>query len=62
MCYSRIALSESESIKVLPICSPPTSGAIETIYKNQSFKEMFSWQSVHEGCSKAIQPRTETTP
>jgi hypothetical protein len=41
-CYFRIALSESESIKVLPMGSPPTSGAIEMIYRNQSFKEMFS--------------------
>jgi hypothetical protein len=40
-CYFKIALSESESIKVLPMGSPPTSGAIETSHKNQSFKELF---------------------
>jgi hypothetical protein len=42
--------------------SPPTSGAIETIHKNQSFKELFSSQPVHEGRTKAIQPRIEKLP
>jgi hypothetical protein len=42
--------------------SPPTSGAIEMIHKNQSFKELFSWQPVHEGHTKAIQSRIEKTP
>jgi hypothetical protein len=41
--------------------SPPTSGAIETIHKNQSFKEPFSLQPVHEGRTKAIQPRIENS-
>jgi hypothetical protein len=58
-CYSRIALSESKSIKVLPMGSPPTSGAIETIHKNQSFKVLFSRQPVHEGRTKEILPRVE---
>jgi hypothetical protein len=55
MCYFKIALSESESIKVLLISSPPTSGAVETIHKNQFYKELSSQQPVHEGRSKAIQ-------
>jgi hypothetical protein len=41
--------------------SPATSGAIETIHKNQSFKELFSRQPVHKGRTKAILPRIEKT-
>jgi hypothetical protein len=39
--------------------SPPTSGAIEMIHKNHSFKELFSWQPVHKGRTKVILPRVE---
>jgi hypothetical protein len=39
--------------------SPPTSGAIEMIHKNQSFKELLSQQPVQEGRTKAIQPQIE---
>jgi hypothetical protein len=59
-CYFKIALSESESIKVLLISSPPTSGAVVTIHKNQFYKELPSRQPVQEGRSKAIQSRIET--
>jgi hypothetical protein len=45
---------------VLFINSPPTSGAVETIHKNQCYKELFSRQPVQEGRSKAIQSRIET--
>jgi hypothetical protein len=37
--------------------SPPTSGAIKMIHKNQSFKELLSQQPVQKGRAKAIQPR-----
>jgi hypothetical protein len=39
--------------------SPPTSGAIKMIHKNQSFKELFSQQPVQKGRTKAIQPQIE---
>jgi hypothetical protein len=56
-CYFRIALSESESIKVLSTGSPPASGVSKMIQKNQSFKELLSQQPVQKGRAKAIQPR-----
>jgi hypothetical protein len=37
--------------------SPPTSGAIEMIHKNQLFKELLSQRPVQKGRTKAIQPR-----
>jgi hypothetical protein len=42
--------------------SPPTSGVIKTIHKNQYFKELLSLQPVHKGRTKAIQPRIEKLP
>jgi predicted SprT family Zn-dependent metalloprotease len=39
--------------------SPPTSGAIKMIHKNQSFKELLSQPPVQKGRAKAIQPRIE---
>jgi hypothetical protein len=41
--------------------SPPTSGAIEMIHKNQSFKELLSQRPVQKGRTKAIQPRIENS-
>jgi hypothetical protein len=41
--------------------SPPTSGAIEMIHKNQSFKELLSQRPVQKGRMKAIQPRIENS-
>jgi hypothetical protein len=56
-CYPRIAHSESECIKVLPKGSPPTSGAVKMIHKNQSIKELPSRQPVRKGRAKAIRSR-----
>jgi hypothetical protein len=60
-CYPRIAHSESECIKVLLKSSPPTSGAIKMIHKNQCFKELFSWQPIRKGHIKASQSQIEET-
>jgi hypothetical protein len=43
----------------IPMGSPPTSGVIKMIHKNQSFKELLSQQPVQKGRTKAIQPRIE---
>jgi hypothetical protein len=39
--------------------SPPTSGAIKMIHKNQSFKELLPQQPVQKGRTKVIQLRIE---
>jgi hypothetical protein len=41
--------------------SPPTSGAIEMIHKNQSFKELLSQRPIQKGRTKAIQPGIENS-
>jgi hypothetical protein len=58
-CCLRIAHCESECIKVLLKGSPPTSGEIKMIHKNQCFKELSSWQPVRKGHIKVVQFRIE---